>query len=126
MDMINASAQGSHVKIRRLGDTSFYFKGDHDTFARQDLISDSPHSLLYNSQDVSLEKLVLDQLNLLIDIFLYSRHLSAWNYIDILRRNSVLVTQVSQMVNRGENYCNCDQGGMILGLKKGSFVQDDP
>ena len=44
----------------------------------QDLISNSPYCLLYNSYDVSLENLELDQpiIPKLI-FFLYSHHLSA-------------------------------------------------
>ena len=34
----------------------------HNCFRFQDLISNSPYSLLYNSYDVSSENLVLDQL----------------------------------------------------------------
>ena len=37
--------------------------------------------------------------NPLIDIFLYSHQLSAWYCIDIVRRNSVLVTHGSEMCN---------------------------
>ena len=47
----------------------------------------------YNSYDVSLENLVLDQLNISLSLFpLYSHHLSAWYCIDIVRRTSLLVT----------------------------------
>ena len=60
----------------------------------QDLISDSPHCLPYNSYDVSSENFVLDQLKIpLLAIFLSSSHLSAWYYMDTTKRNSVLVTR---------------------------------
>ena len=64
--------------------------------AFQDLISNSPDYLPYNSYDFSSENLVLDQL--IIDILLYSHHLPAWYCIDIVRRNSVLVTCESERV----------------------------
>ena len=35
----------------------------------------------------------------MIDILIYSHHLPAWNCIDIVRRNSVLVTCGSERVN---------------------------
>ena len=37
----------------------------------------------------------------LIDIFLYSHHLSVWYCIDIVRRNSLLVTHGSERVKSG-------------------------
>ena len=57
-------------------------------------ICNSPYRQLYNSYIVSSENLVLDQLIFYpqIDIFIYSRHLSGWYCIDIVRRNSVLTT----------------------------------
>ena len=61
-------------------------------FHSQDLSGNSPHCLTCNSCDVSSENLVLDQpIISLIDIFLYSHHLSALYCINIIRRNSVLV-----------------------------------
>ena len=47
-------------------------------FYSQDLISNSPYCVPYNSCNVSLKNLVLDQHNPFIDIFLCSPHLSAW------------------------------------------------
>ena len=62
-------------------------------FHSQDLISNSPYDLPYNSYDVRLENLVLTTCNNpLIDIFLYSHHLSASLSINNVRRYSVLVT----------------------------------
>ena len=61
-------------------------------FHSQDLSGKSPYCLTCNSCDVSSENMVLDQpIISLIDIFLYSHHLSAWYCINIIRRNSVLV-----------------------------------
>ena len=37
--------------------------------------------------------------NPLTDIFLFTRHLSTWDCVDIVRRNSVLVTAGSERVN---------------------------
>ena len=57
------------------------------------MISNSPYYLPYNSYDVSSENLVLDQLIIpKFDISFYSQHISGWYCIDIVRRNSVLVT----------------------------------
>ena len=59
-------------------------------------MSDSPYCLPYNSYDASSENLVLDLLeNPQTYIFLYSHHLSDWYCIDIVRRNSLLVTRGS-------------------------------
>ena len=56
-----------------------------------------PYCLSNNSWVVSSENLVLDQLeNPLIDIFVYSYHLSAWFCIDFVKRYSVLVTHGAQ------------------------------
>ena len=56
-----------------------------------------PYCLSNNSWVVSSENLVLDQLeNPLIDIFVYSYHLSAWFCIDFVTRYSVLVTHGAQ------------------------------
>ena len=64
-----------------------------EPFNNQDLTSNSPYYLPYNSYDASSENLVLDQLeNPQTYIFLYSHHLSACYCIDIVRRNSLLVT----------------------------------
>ena len=61
-----------------------------------DQICNSPHYQPYNSYNVSSENLVWDQLIIpKIYFFLYSNHLSGWYCIDIVRRNSVLVTHVS-------------------------------
>ena len=38
--------------------------------------------------------------NPLVDIFLYSHHLSSWFCFDVVRRNSVLVTHESQIVKK--------------------------
>ena len=46
----------------------------------------------------------------MIDILLYSHHLPAWYCIDIVRRNSVLVTCESERVN--------EFGGDIVGRNK--------
>ena len=61
----------------------------HNCFRFQDLISNSPYSLLYNSYDVSSENLVLDQLILclMISLFIFITCLA-----DIVRRNSILIT----------------------------------
>ena len=49
-----------------------------------DLISNCPYCVLCNSYDVVWEILVLDQVIIpLIDIFLYSHHLSAWYCTDL-------------------------------------------
>ena len=65
----------------------------------QDLIDTSPHCLPYN-YDVTFKNLVSDQPIIpIIDVFFYSHHLSSWYCIDIVRRNSVLVTDGSYRVN---------------------------
>ena len=65
-----------------------------EPFNSQDLISNSCYCLSYSSCGVG-EFGIGSTYNLLIDIFLHSHHLSAWYYIDIVRRNSVLVTHGS-------------------------------
>ena len=46
-----------------------------------------------NFYDVSLEKLLFDELiNPLCETYLYLHHLSAWDCLDIVRRNSVMAT----------------------------------
>ena len=60
----------------------------------QDLISNSPYHLPYNSCDVSSKNLVLDQIIIPFLIMLLS-FLSVWYCIDIVRRNSVLNTHGS-------------------------------
>ena len=68
-------------------------------FDSQDFISNSPYCLPYSSCDVSLENLVLNQLIVpYLRFFLYSHYSSAWHCIDIVRRNSVLVTHGSYML----------------------------
>ena len=63
------------------------------TLNSQDSISDSLYCLLYNSFDISFEKLKLDQPIIpLFIFFLYSHCLSALYHTDSVRRNSVLVT----------------------------------
>ena len=66
-------------------------------FNSQDLTSNSPYCLPYSSCDVSHkgEIGIGSTNNPMIDISLYSHHLSAWYCIDIVRRNSVLVTHGS-------------------------------
>ena len=61
------------------------------TLSFPDQICNSPYCQPYNSYNISLENLVLDQLIIpKIDIFLYSHHLSGWYCTDTVRRNSVL------------------------------------
>ena len=74
---------------------------NHKFFHFQDLICNFPYCQPYNFHDASSDNLVLDQLIIpqLIIIFLYSHYLPAWYCIDIVRRNSVLVTQESERVN---------------------------
>ena len=56
----------------------------------------SPYCQPYNSYNVSSEHLILDQLIIpQSDVFLYSHHSSGWYCIDIVRKNSVLVTHGS-------------------------------
>ena len=66
-------------------------------FNSQNLTSNSPYCLPYSSCDVSHkgEIGIGSTYNPPVDIFLYSHHLSAWYCIDIVRRNSVLVTHGS-------------------------------
>ena len=67
---------------------AFRVRTRHTPFSTKTLLVILP----YNSNDVSFENLVSDQLIIpLIDIFLYSHDLSARQCIDIVRRNSVLV-----------------------------------
>ena len=62
-------------------------------FNSQDSICDSPYCLLYNSFDVSLENLKLNQPIIpLFIFFLYSHYLSAGYHTDGVGRNSVSVT----------------------------------
>ena len=63
-------------------------------FHSQDLINNTLYCLLYSSYDISLDREFGGGSvnNLLIDIFLYSHHLSTRYCIDIVWRNSVLVT----------------------------------
>ena len=56
-------------------------------------------SSLLSIYNVSLENLILDQLKIpYLIFFLYSHHLSACHCIDIVRRNSLLITHGSQRV----------------------------
>ena len=66
-------------------------------FYSQDLYSNSPYCLLYNSCDIGWENLVLDQLIIprLIFVFILIFCLHDIVSIIIVRRNSVLVTRVS-------------------------------
>ena len=52
-------------------DCSSSFVHHSEPFHSQDLISNSPFRLLYNSYDVSLENLVLDQLLIPLLIFVF-------------------------------------------------------
>ena len=64
-----------------------------------DQICNSPHCQPYNSYNVISENFVLDQLIISkLIFFLYSHYLSVWFCIDIVRRNSVLVTHGSLRV----------------------------
>ena len=61
------------------------------TLSPWDLIFKSPYCLPYNSHDISLENLVLDQLIIPKLIFFYTLvTLPAWYYTDIVGRNYVL------------------------------------
>ena len=61
----------------------------------QGLISNSPYGLPYSFCDVSLEYLVLDQLIIPLFIFFF---ILITCLLDIVRRNSVLVTQGGERV----------------------------
>ena len=62
-------------------------------FRSHDHISNSLYCLPFDYFEVGLEKLLLDQMiSPCRYIFFYSHHLSAWHCINIVRRNSVLVT----------------------------------
>ena len=62
----------------------------------QDLISNFPYCLQYSSHFFEFEEFGIGLANNPpIDIFLYSHHFSASYFIDIVRRNSVLVTNGS-------------------------------
>ena len=61
-------------------------------------------SLPYNSYDVSSDKLVLIPNNLKLNKYLYSHHLSSWYCINVVRRNSVLVTHGSLGVKEDLNF----------------------
>ena len=68
----------------------------YQPFHSQDQISNSPYCLQYNGYDGRPENLVLDHIIIHFLIFsLDSYHMSAWYRIDIVRRNSVLVTHGS-------------------------------
>ena len=68
----------------------------YQTFHSQDLIRNSPYCLKYNCYDGRSENLVLDHIIIHFLIFsLDSYHMSARYRIDIVRRNSVLVTHGS-------------------------------
>ena len=67
------------------------------TFHTKDLISNFPYCLLYNSYDVSLENLVLEQLIIPLLIFFF---ILITSLLDIVRRNSVLVTNGSLRVKK--------------------------
>ena len=66
-------------------------------FYSLDIVSNSFHCHPHDSRDVRSENLVFDQLLIpaLIDIFPYSRHFSARYCIDIVKINSVSVTDGS-------------------------------
>ena len=65
-------------------------------FNSQDLISNSPYCLPNDSHYVSLENVVLNQFVIPWLIFFFnSHHFSAQYCIDLVRRNSVLVTHGS-------------------------------
>ena len=84
-----------------LGNFSYLCLSWNKPFHSQDLIRNSPNCTPYNSLDVTWENLFIGSAsNPLIDIFLYSHYLSAWYYIDFVRRNSVLVTYGSEGLSR--------------------------
>ena len=71
-----------------------------ELYYSQYLVSNSPYCLSYNSYDASFWEFGIGSTNnLIIDIFLPSHHLSAWYCINIVRRNSVLVTDESGEAN---------------------------
>ena len=74
-----SEARGQLVRFR-----SFHF---------QDLISNSPYCLLWYSYDESSENLALAQLKYPDSFFFSSHYLSAWYCIDVIGRNSILITQ---------------------------------
>ena len=84
-----------------LGNFSYLCLSWNEPFHSQDLIRNSPYFIPYNSLDVTWENLFIGSAsNPLIDIFLSSHYLSAWYYIDFVRRNSVLVTYGSEGLSR--------------------------
>ena len=64
----------------------------------QGLISNSPYYLPYSSCNVSLENLVLDQLIIPLLIFFFILIICLLDIVNVVWRNSVLVTQGSERV----------------------------
>ena len=77
----------------------------YSTLSLPDLTSNSPETVCH-SHYVSLENLELDKIIIktVIYIFLYPHCLSAWYCIDIVRRNSLLVTHGSWRVKKLISY----------------------
>ena len=68
-----------------------------------DLISNFPYCLPYISCNVSLENLVLDQLKIPLLLFFFIVITCLLEYsIDIVRRNSVVVTHGSLRLKQGD------------------------
>ena len=87
--------------LRLLPVSVLIFNSPYLTFSLPDLISNSPcgESVILFCV-VSLKNVFRPGSinNPQIDIFLYSHHLPAWYCVDIVRRNSVLVTHKSERV----------------------------
>ena len=91
------------------------------TLSPSDLISISPCCLLYNCYDFSLENLVLNQLIIPHYTFvIILAYLHTWYCINIVRRNSVLVTDGSLRVNLSASQSCFNTGTYPLIIKVSS------
>ena len=75
METVNNKPKIVHFTVVYLAAKPLNRSNANYPFHSEDLISNSPYCLLYNSTDVILKNLVLDQL--IIDTFLCSHHLPA-------------------------------------------------
>ena len=90
-NLLNRSLKNAHFSI-----TCKLWSTLQDASTSYDLFCNFPYCLPDIAHNFGIES----NDNLLIGIFLYSRHLSTWDCIYIVRRNSVLITTGSERVKK--------------------------
>ena len=87
--LLEGSLSQTNHKRKRVFKTNLSHLPTLLTLNSKDFISKSSYCLPYNSCDVRLESLGLDQPIIPYWYFLYSHYFSAWYFTDNVRRNSV-------------------------------------